>query len=262
MREAVGDAMGVLACAAAAAAPNLAGGEAATNPLLRATLDALADQKREVQAAAAHAFAQARLTHDNPISLLQTHALDSRPKHACEWLAPTRTTCAVASFVRRCDRPPFLTAAVCWPPQVVSYAEPVTPAIWKQVVRLLSSPGFHARAALLPAVARLAPEPADGAPEPNPDPSSRLQVLGMVARAGAEGAAPHLQGLMGGGPGGDPAAEAGEFAGGLLGALAAGEWATRRAAADCLRALCVALGPQLDRAQVRQARVLKVQSLR
>lgn len=60
MREAVGDAMGVLACAAATAAPSLAGGEAATNPLLRAALDALGDQKREVQAAAAHAFAQAR----------------------------------------------------------------------------------------------------------------------------------------------------------------------------------------------------------
>ena len=121
------------------------------------------------------------------------------------------------------------------------------------MVRLLSSPGFHARAALLPAVARLAPGPAGGSQDPNPDPVSKLHVLGMVARARAEGAAPYLPGLMGAGPGVDAASGEGESAGGLLGALAAGEWATRRAAADCLRALCVALGPQLDRAQVRRA---------
>ena len=60
VREAVGRAMGVLASALAAAAPDLAGGDAATNPLLRVAVDALADQKHEVQSAAAHAFAQAR----------------------------------------------------------------------------------------------------------------------------------------------------------------------------------------------------------
>jgi len=60
VREAIGDAMGVLAGAAAAAAPCLAAGDPAVNPLLRVAVEALADQKREVQAAAAHAFTQAR----------------------------------------------------------------------------------------------------------------------------------------------------------------------------------------------------------
>ncbi len=63
MREAIGDAMGALAGAAAAAAPCLAAGDPAVNPLLRVAVEALADQKREVQAAAAHAFAQARALH-------------------------------------------------------------------------------------------------------------------------------------------------------------------------------------------------------
>ena len=105
MREAVGDAMGVLACAAATAAPNLAGGEAATNPLLRAALDALGDQKQEVQAAAAHAFAQARLMQCN--FSVDTHACaltsgrvhkDSSSRPAVH--APLPVLCRVAACQR------------------------------------------------------------------------------------------------------------------------------------------------------------------
>ena len=172
----------------------------------------------------------------------KTHTAGADPRHMC----PLRLHTVLLV-------PTHLLRESAGHAQVVCHAEPVAPAIWKQVVRLLSSPGFHARAALLPAVARLAPWPASGASDPNPDPVSGLHVLGMVARAGPEGAAPYLPGLMGAGPGVDAAGGEGESAGGLLGALAAGEWATRRAAADCLRALCVALGPQLDRAQVWRA---------
>jgi len=93
VREAVGRAMGVLASALAAAAPDLAGGDAATNPLLRVAVDALADQKHEVQAAAAHAFAQAR---PRPLSGDQrtTSGVD---RFLLEWLrllvvAPARNT--------------------------------------------------------------------------------------------------------------------------------------------------------------------------
>jgi len=131
--------------------------------------------------------------------------------------------------------------------QVASRADALAPALWKQVARLLSSPGFHARAALIPAIARL-------------EPAARgLRVAGMVARAGPDGAAPYLPGLIGGGgprpEAGAEAAPAGAEApaGGLVGALADGQWPTRRAAAQCLHALCLELGPRLDRPQARRA---------
>ena len=93
VREAVGRAMGVLARALEAAAPDLAGGDAAANPLLRVAVDALADQKAEVQSAAAHAFAQARTRAMNDCQ--QTTSGEDR--FLLEWsrllvVAPARNT--------------------------------------------------------------------------------------------------------------------------------------------------------------------------
>lgn len=146
--------------------------------------------------------------------------------------------------------------------QVVCHAAPLAAPLWKQVLRLLNSPAFHARAALIPAIARLAPGAAPSAAPPNPnpriDPAPQLRVLGMVAGHRAQCAAPHLQGLVGGvaqgvplDPWGEPGGPGG---GGLVGALAAAEWAARLAAAECLRALCIELGPGMDRVQVGETR--------
>jgi len=84
VREAIGDAMGVLAGAAAAAAPCLAAGDPDVNPLLRVAVEALADQKREVQAAAAHAFAQARRPR------ARAGAGGATPSVACDMLGCSR----------------------------------------------------------------------------------------------------------------------------------------------------------------------------
>ncbi|GAB4821195.1 hypothetical protein N2152v2_008241 [Parachlorella kessleri] len=152
-------------------------GDLATNPLLRGIFAALAEQNRELQAAAGHAFA--------------------------------------------------LTA---------SHIQPIAPALLRQLLKALDSPGFLARAELWPAFAHLCQESCSGGG------AGESAVQGLVHSSLAVVQA-HIGLIVGvaGGQGGRPC--------GLLGTLSAPEWQARKAAAETLQALAVALHNDWDGAR-------------
>lgn len=108
--------------------------------------------------------------------------------------------------------------------RVVGWMQPLAPALLRQLLRALESPSFPARAELCPAVARL------------PEAGDQGEVHGLV-RSSLALVQAHIGLVVGGGQGGG---------GGLLAVLAAPEWQARKAAAEALQALAVALGPDWD----------------
>ncbi|KAL0051517.1 hypothetical protein WJX82_009027 [Trebouxia sp. C0006] len=109
--------------------------------------------------------------------------------------------------------------------KVVCHTQPLVPSLWKTLLKLLNSNMFPGKASLIAAMARC-----DG---------DTWQPRGLV-QGGLPALQPHL-GLLIGQP-----HTAKTNSSGLVSALSNPDWPIRRAAADAMKALAIALGPDLD----------------
>ncbi|DBA81597.1 TPA: hypothetical protein ACH3X1_007364 [Trebouxia sp. C0004] len=109
--------------------------------------------------------------------------------------------------------------------KVVCHTQPLVPSLWKTLLKLLNSNMFPGKATLIGAMARC-----DG---------DTWQPRGLV-QGGLQALQPHLSLLIG------QLQTAKSNSSGLVSALSNPDWPIRRAAADAIKALAIALGPDLD----------------
>ncbi|KAL3152399.1 hypothetical protein ABBQ32_001452 [Trebouxia sp. C0010 RCD-2024] len=108
---------------------------------------------------------------------------------------------------------------------IVCFTKPLAPALWKTLLRLLNSNMFPAKAALIIALARCE--------------ADTWQPRGLV-QEGLSALQPYLHSIIGQPP------SSKSHSSGLVAAISSPDWPTRRAAAEAIKALTVALGPGLD----------------
>ncbi|KAL0026027.1 hypothetical protein WJX79_002284 [Trebouxia sp. C0005] len=109
--------------------------------------------------------------------------------------------------------------------KVVCHTQPLVPSLWKTLLKLLNSNTFPGKSTLISAMARC-----DG---------DTWQPRGLV-QGGPQALQPHLSLLVG------HPHTAKTNSSGLVSALSNSDWPIRRAAADAIKALAIALGPDLD----------------
>ncbi|KAL3142427.1 hypothetical protein ABBQ38_002758 [Trebouxia sp. C0009 RCD-2024] len=109
--------------------------------------------------------------------------------------------------------------------QIVCFTQPLEPSLWKTLLKLLNNSMFPAKAALIAALARCE--------------ADTWQPRGLV-QGGLSALQPYLHSVIG-----QPQSSKAHSSG-LVAALPSPDWPTRRAAAEAIKALAVALGPGLD----------------
>ncbi|KAK9860343.1 hypothetical protein WJX84_009795, partial [Apatococcus fuscideae] len=109
--------------------------------------------------------------------------------------------------------------------KVVDSTPPITPALWKQLLRWLNTPFFEGNQYIIAAIANLGPEGA--------------MPCGLIL-GGHDIVSQFLPSIVG------CTGTSSSGGSGLAVALASSDWQTRRAAAEALQALAIAFGPALD----------------